>query len=105
MGLDLILCPRQLEAMDLFSKWPEVILIPDTTVTEAILDPIRRWGLPETIVSDQGQEFVAKLHQELARRLSIKRSFSAPGHPQTNSQEPLARSNVSEKMTVKILWE
>jgi hypothetical protein len=55
---------------DLFSKWPEVIPILDATVktvVEVILNPIRRWGLPETIVSDQGQEFVAKLHQELAR--------------------------------------
>ena len=74
---------------DLFSKWPKVILIPDATVktvVEAILDPIRRWGPPETIVSDQGREFVAELHQELARQLSIKRSFSTPGHPQMNSQ-------------------
>ena len=55
---------------DLFSKWPKVILILDATtktVTEAILNPIRRWGPPETIMSNQGQEFVAKLHQELAR--------------------------------------
>ena len=74
---------------DLFSKWPKVIPITDATaktVAEAILDPIRRWGPPETIVSDQGRVFVAELHQELARQLSIKRSFSTPGHPQTNSQ-------------------
>ena len=74
---------------DLFSKWPEVILILDVTVkmvAEAILDPIRRWGLLEMIVSDQGREFVAELHQELARQLGIKRSFSTPGHPQMNSQ-------------------
>ena len=74
---------------DLFSKWPEVILILDVTakmVVEAILDPIGRWGLPEMIVSDQGQEFVAELHQELARQLGIKRSFSTLGHLQMNSQ-------------------
>ena len=74
---------------DLFSKWPEVVLILDATakmVAEVILDPIGRWGLLETIMSDQGQEFVAELHQELARQLSIKRSFSTLGHPQTNSQ-------------------
>jgi len=74
---------------DLFSKWPKVILIPNVTartVAEAILDPIRRWGPPKMIVSNQGQEFVAELHQELARQLGIKRSFSTPGHPQTNGQ-------------------
>ena len=74
---------------DLFSKWPEVIPIPDVTmkmVVEVILNPIGRWGPLEMIVSDQGREFVAELHQELARQLSIKRSFSMPGHPQMNSQ-------------------
>ena len=29
---------------------------------------------------------MAELHQELARQLGIKRSFSTLGHPQTNSQ-------------------
>ena len=78
MGLDLISpLPKTTRGntyavimQDLFSKWPEVILIPDVTtkmVTEVILDPIRRWGLLETIVSDQGREFMAELHQELAR--------------------------------------
>ena len=78
MGLDLIgPLPKTTRGntyavvmQDLFSKWPKVIPIPDVTVktvVEAILNPIGRWGLLEMIMSNQGREFVAKLHQELAR--------------------------------------
>ena len=54
---------------DLYSKWPEVFVIPDATaktVAEAILDPIGRWRPPEIIISDQGCEFMADLHRKLA---------------------------------------
>ena len=43
-------------------------------------------GLPESIVSDQGPQFVAGLTKELNRMLGIKTKLSTVFHPQTDGQ-------------------
>ena len=44
------------------------------------------YGLPESIVSDQGPQFVAGLTKELNRMLEIKTKLSMAFHPQTDGQ-------------------
>ena len=43
-------------------------------------------GLPESIVSDRGPQFVAGLMKELNRMLGIKTKLSTAFHPQTDGQ-------------------
>jgi len=43
-------------------------------------------GLPESIVSDRGPQFVAGLMKELNKMLGIKSKLSTAFHPQTNRQ-------------------
>lgn len=50
-----------LVAMDYFTKWPEAYVLPDQeaeTVVDALLEGMfRRFGVAETIHSDQGWNF------------------------------------------------
>jgi len=43
-------------------------------------------GLPKSVVSDRGPQFVAELTKELNRMLGIKTKLSTAFHPQTNEQ-------------------
>jgi len=44
------------------------------------------YGLPESIISDRGPQFVAGLMQELNRMLGIESKMSTAFHPQTDRQ-------------------
>ena len=59
-----------LVVVDAYSKWPEVMEMPNTT-TQTTLDQLRsvfaRWGIPQQVVSDNGPQFVA---QEFERFMS-----------------------------------
>jgi len=43
-------------------------------------------GLPESVVSDRGPQFAAKLTKELNRMLGIKIKLSTAFHPQMDGQ-------------------
>jgi len=43
-------------------------------------------GLPKSIISDRGPQFVAELIRELNKMLGIKSKMSTAFHPQTNRQ-------------------
>ena len=54
-----------LTAIDYFSKWPEAYAIPDQeaeTVADALLEGmLSRFGVPETLHSDQGRTFESRV--------------------------------------------
>jgi hypothetical protein len=45
-----------------------------------------RYGVPKLLVSDGGREFDAKVLDELAKLLGMKKVVNSPHHPQSNSQ-------------------
>ena len=45
-----------------------------------------RYGVPETLHSDQGTNFESSLFQEVCNQLGIHRSHTSPYHPQGNGQ-------------------
>ena len=75
---------------DAFTKYAEVVAIPNkeatTVATELFNKWICRYGCPAIIHTDQGKEFINKITEELYKKLDIKRTNTAPYHPQCNSQ-------------------
>lgn len=97
MGIDII-GPLQKSAKgnkyivavtDHFSKWSEAAAIPDksaASVASFLYSVVCRLGCMETLISDQGREFVNQVIDKLMAHLQSEHRISSPYHPQTNGQ-------------------
>ena len=75
--------------VDSYSKWLEVfpMKMPTTDATiNALTNLFARFGLCETIVSDNGSQFTSNDFSEFCARNGIKHLTTPPGHPQSNGQ-------------------
>ena len=81
-------CKYLLMCIDRFTRWPEVIPLPDiqaTTVVAAFVNIwISRFGVHGTITTDRGGEFKAALFKSLVAFLGSRRIRIAAYHPQAN---------------------
>ena len=79
-----------LVAVDHFSKWVEALAVPnftaETTANFVFNKIICKFGIPQTIITDQGINFESQLVQALCKLLGVKKIRSTPYHPQTNGQ-------------------
>jgi hypothetical protein len=69
------------------SKWIEAVCTPSTSsscVIEELRTLFAKFGLPETVVSDNGTCFVSQEFEEFLRKNGIKHTTSAPYHPASN---------------------
>ena len=76
---------------DRLSKIAHFVATIEATLAEGLARLFRDniWklhGLPESVVSDRGPQFVAKLTKELNRMLGIEMRLSTVFHPQTDGQ-------------------
>ena len=74
---------------DALTKYTSVQAIPDKsadTVTSAILKWIYLFGVPKTIITDQGTEFCNILSTAIYKSLDVKHGTTTPYHPQCNGQ-------------------
>jgi transposase InsO family protein len=73
--------------VDAYTKWLEVIKMKSTT-TKATIAKLRevfaRTGLPRTMVSDNGPQWIAEEFQQYCRGNSVRHITSSPWHPRTN---------------------
>ncbi len=85
---------------DAFSKFAELIAIPDKqapTVAEALFTRwLCRHGLPLEIVSDQGKEFCNEVVDDILKRLKVKKTTTTPYHPQTNAQVKVVNKTIAQ---------
>ncbi|XP_042142929.1 uncharacterized protein K02A2.6-like [Ixodes scapularis] len=76
-----------LVVVDAHSKWPEVFTMQSTT-TERTVRCLRelfcRFGIPETIVSDNGPQLVSEEFKVFMRNNGVRHVVGAPYHPSTN---------------------
>uniref|UniRef100_A0A1B0GHP0 RNA-directed DNA polymerase n=2 Tax=Lutzomyia longipalpis TaxID=7200 RepID=A0A1B0GHP0_LUTLO len=77
-----------LVAMDYFSKWPEILPIPDQTaetVARALVEQVfSRYGVPQLIHSDQGRNFEADLFRQVMALMGSEKTRTTPLHPQSD---------------------
>ncbi|XP_055604780.1 uncharacterized protein K02A2.6-like [Uranotaenia lowii] len=74
---------------DAHSKWPETkaVRFPTTfSVIEFLNELFSRFGVPETIVTDNGKQFTSKQFAALCKSNGIQHLRTAPYHPQSNGQ-------------------
>ena len=71
--------------MDYFTKWAEVealINIRDVNVKKFIWrNIITRFGVPDSLISDNGLQFDSKAFREFCSDLGIKNKYSTSAHP------------------------
>ena len=71
----------------LASRYPEAIPMKHATAqecAEALLDIFSRNGVPMSLLSDQGAQFMGVLMKRLCERLGIRQIRTTPYHPQSN---------------------
>ena len=78
-----------LVAIDKFTKWIEVK--PITTIdskeyVKFFLDIVYRFGVPNSIITDNGTNFTGHYFQEFADGYGIWIDWASVGHPRTNGQ-------------------
>ena len=73
--------------MDFATRFPEAVpvkKIDAPTVCEQLLTVFSRYGLPDELLSVRGANFLAKVTEELLKKLGIKHLKTSPYHPQSN---------------------
>ena len=79
-----------LVTIDYFSKWIEAdafSTIKDKDVTRFIWKNIVcRFGIPRSIVSDNGPQFDSHVYRDFCQELKIRNLYSTPRDPQSNGQ-------------------
>jgi transposase InsO family protein len=75
-----------LVAIDIFSKWVEVRPITNLRAEQAMTfftDIIYRFGVPNSIITDNGSQFTGRKFQEFCDKFHIHVDWVAVAHPQT----------------------
>jgi IS30 family transposase len=91
-----------LVATNYFTKWTEAIPLKNMTHKEVIhfiLEHIiHRFGIPQTLTTDQGLSFMSHQVREFAKSLKIKLLSSSPYYAQANGQ-----AESSNKILIKLI--
>lgn len=75
--------------VDAHSKWVEVFIVPSTSATSTIHileSTFARYGIPQTLVSDNVAGFTGQDFQNFMKLYKITHKTSAPFHPASNGQ-------------------
>jgi IS30 family transposase len=89
-------------ATDYFTKWVEAVPLKKVT-SENMVEFVKehiiyRFGIPQTITTDQGAQFVSSEFREFAESMGIKLLNSSPYYAQANGQ-----AEASNKIMIKII--
>jgi hypothetical protein len=89
--------------VDRLGKRPITIPVRDT-ITARELAPlflvhvIRHVGIPETIVSDRGPQFISDFWNEFCKRIGTKIKLSTANHPQTDGQTEIVNQYFDQRL-------
>ncbi|KAG7468788.1 Transposon Ty3-I Gag-Pol poly [Solea senegalensis] len=95
-----------LTAMDYFSKWPEAYPIADVeaeTVADALVEGMFcRFGVPESLHSDQGRNFESRVFAAMCERLGIHKTRTTPLHPQSDGLVERFNRTLGEQLALHV---
>jgi transposase InsO family protein len=94
-----------LVAIDKFSKWVEVRPITNLRAEQAVTfftDIIYRFGVPNSIITDNGSQFTGKKFLEFCDKVHIRVDWAAVAHPQTNGQVERANDMILQGLKPRI---
>jgi hypothetical protein len=79
-----------LVVMDYYSRYPEVVQMGKSTTAKAVIDKLKgifaRFGIPETLISDNGPQFDAQEFADFSVRYNFEHLTVSPHFPQANGQ-------------------
>lgn len=77
-----------LTCVDRFTRWPEAWPLVDmsahTVATTLVTQWVARFGVPDTVTTDQGRQFESDLLRSLVSTFGINHIRTSPYHPQAN---------------------
>jgi len=94
-----------LVAVDKFSKWIKAQPISKIKSEQAVLyftDIVFRFGVPNSIITDNGTQFTGKKFLAFCDSFHIRVDWSAVAHPQTNGQVERANGMILQGLKPRI---
>lgn len=92
-----------LTIIDHFSRYLEMIAIPDQRASTVALAMVNNWllkfGVPESLITDQGTNFMSDLFKQLCKLLKIKKLRTSPFHPQANGRTERVHRTISKMLS------
>jgi transposase InsO family protein len=93
-------------AVDKFSKWIEVVPVTNqeaTTTVKFFESIVYRYGVPNSIITDNGTNFTSGEFQEFAKNLGIKIKYTSVMHPKSNGQVEKANGLICAGLKKRLL--
>jgi transposase InsO family protein len=94
-----------LVAIEKFSKWVEVRPITNLKAELAVtffIDIIYRFGVPNSIITDNGSQFTGRKFLEFCDKSHIRVDWAPVAHPRTNGHVERANSMILQGLKPKI---
>jgi transposase InsO family protein len=94
-----------LVTIDKFSKWVEVHPITNLRAEQVVtffIDIVYRFGVPNSIITDNGSQFTGRKFLEFCDKFHIRVDWAAVAHPQTNGQVEHANGMILQGLKPRI---
>jgi transposase InsO family protein len=95
-----------LVVVDKFSTWIEAVPVTNQEVTMAVKffeSIVYRYGIPNSIITDNGTNFTSSKFQEFAKELGIKIKYASVAYPKSNGQVEKANGLVCVGLKKRLL--
>jgi transposase InsO family protein len=92
--------------VDKFSKWIEAVLVTNQEATMAVKffeSIVYQYGVPNSIITNNGTNFTSGEFQEFTKELGIKIKYASVAHPKSNVQVEKANGLVCAGLKKRLL--
>lgn len=89
--------------VDYFSRFTEVVVMKHTTTEltiQALFETFSRFGVPETLRSDNGPQFISESFKSFCREFGIDHQKTTPYWPQANGEVERMNSTILKRLRI-----